>query len=186
VKKKLKGTTLIYDASEQTYLRTEIYMSDDPSETVELCVIDDEHPKFSDDEIDDSSGPWRRIIEPRRSRAKPAQTAERDEPFVLEKKHRKTTPSRKRTPTKVLTKRPSNVANERTSGKEKLDKPVWVRFEAEVLGDDGLLRVPERLHFLAKAGGDRVEVRMRLTPDERPVGATETLDGLPAIGRDQD
>ena len=179
-KKKLKGTTLIYDATAQKYLQTQIYMSDDPAETVELCVIDDEHPKFSEGEIDDSSGPWRRIIEPKREVTKQdlAEVEQVTKPIVLEKKNRKAVPVRRRTPTKVL-----DDAESRSAGKAPT-RPVWVRLEAEVLDDDGLLRVPERLHLLAKASGGRVEVRMRLMPNENARGATETLDGLPTIGRD--
>jgi hypothetical protein len=200
MEKKLKGTTLIYDAAEEKYLQTQIYMSDDPAETVELCVVDDEHPKFSDGEIDDSSGPWRRIIEPAKDQSSAKATtgepssktpvsktpvsktpvSKQEEPLVLEKKHRKAAPVRRRTPTKVL---PDPNSQSKPAGKMP-NKPVWVRFEAEVLEEDALLRVPDRLHLLAKASGDKVEVRMRLIPNEKSRGATDTLEGLPTIGRD--
>ncbi|MFP4600735.1 MAG: hypothetical protein ACLFVJ_20945 [Persicimonas sp.] len=46
--KRYVGTTLTYDVRAKTYLRTEVYQSDDPGETVELRIIEpdsDETPK---------------------------------------------------------------------------------------------------------------------------------------------
>ncbi len=43
--KRYVGTTLTYDVRAKTYLRTEVYESDDPSETVELRIIEPESEK---------------------------------------------------------------------------------------------------------------------------------------------
>lgn len=44
--KRWAGTTLIYDVGADEYFRTEIYMSDDPAETIELdiCGTDLDEP----------------------------------------------------------------------------------------------------------------------------------------------
>lgn len=38
--KRYVGTTLTYDVRDEVYLRTEVYMSEDPSETAELEIIE--------------------------------------------------------------------------------------------------------------------------------------------------
>lgn len=85
--KRLVGVTVAYDATNDIYRKTEIYESENPADTVELRIIDDVELPFDRYDVDEGSGPWRRIIRPKEDQA-----AMRTGPFVLEKHHIKRGP----------------------------------------------------------------------------------------------
>jgi hypothetical protein len=90
--KRLAGTTLMYDATEGIYRRTEIYEGEDPSDTVELRIVDDIDVPFESYEIDEGSGPWKRIIQPKDDEfdgedGQEEKATMRRGPFMLEERH---------------------------------------------------------------------------------------------------
>ncbi len=190
--KRLAGKTLTYDATDEVYLETEIYMSDDPADTVELRIVDGDDPPFEEYQIDEGSGPWRRIIQPRE------EPPGRDEPFVLEERHKKVAETADMQETvaagddepqpsttafrPAIERKPrrTTVVAEATSSDE---QDCWLRVEADV-DESGRLRVPEQITRLARDTGGPIELRVRISRDHSSGDCSSTLDGLPTIGDD--
>lgn len=169
--KRLAGKTLTYDVTDEKYVQTEVYMSENPEDTVELRIVDGEESPFEPDQINDGSGPWRRIIMPKED----DEPTRGDEPFVLDERHKK---KRDGEPVDQRRRRVTKVMHGTT------DDECWLRAEAEVADDEPMLRIPARIALLARKAGKKVEIQINVAGRDSPQDAHSTLDGLPTVDDD--
>ncbi len=169
--KKWAGTTIAYDVDADVYFRTEVYMSDDPSDTVELDLIDLSEPRPQAQRHRDKPGAVARALPD-------------DEPILLRPDQIKQTavdaraqpdtspPPRGRRETRV------------TAPEDAQEQQCWLRFEAEVVDDGELLRLPGHVRQVTGQQSGPVEVHMRVSKDpDEP--RRRTLDGLPCVRDDE-
>lgn len=176
--KRLAGKTLTYDVTDERYIETEIYMSENPEDTVELRIVDGEESPFEPDEINDGSGPWKRIIRPKED-----EPTRGDDPFVLDERHQKREKSEReaKEPKSPRTRRATKVIGEQG---QQTTKECWLHAEAEVVEGEPMLRIPARIALLARKAGGKVEIRVNVAGDDSGPDASSTLDGLPTIDRE--